>query len=77
MTGFVLPQGPSHSTLHLCRCGSKEGGASAGTPGESGVRFDPISIASPTCWPTSSSCSPSTSKQAWDVTEVPYVSINY
>jgi len=58
VTGFVLPQGPQPiPTLHLCRCGSKKVVRLLVRLEESGVAFDPS-------WPTSSSCSPSTSSSA-------------
>ncbi len=78
VTGFVLPQGPQPiPTLHLCRCGSKKVVRLLVRLEESGVRFDPILYRFANLLANFFFVLTVYLKQAWDVTEVPYVSINY
>lgn len=78
VTGFVLPQGPQPiPTLHLCRCGSKKVVRLLVRLEESGVRFDPILYRFANLLANFFFVLTVYLKQVWDVTEVPYVSINY
>ena len=78
VTGFVLPQGPQPiPTLHLCRCGSKKVVRLLVRLEESGVRFDPILYRFANLLANFFFVLTVYLKQAWNVPEVPYVSINY
>ena len=71
-------QGPQPiPTLHLCRCGSKKVVRLLVRLEESGVRFDPILYRFANLLANFFFVLTVYLKQAWDVTEVPYVSINY
>ncbi|MFG0835572.1 ATP--cob(I)alamin adenosyltransferase [Aeromonas bivalvium] len=78
VTGFVLPRGPQPiPALHLCRCASKKVVRLLVRLEESGVGYDPILARFANLLANFFFVLTVYLKQAWNVPEVPYVSINY